>query len=69
MSKYKREYIDENDVTRVIFVKRPDNDSIKEADIHRAKIWNKAFLKLWEQSSQTPKHSRHDNCRIYVYWV
>lgn len=43
MSKYKREYIDENDVTRVIFVKRPDNDSIKEADIHRAKIWNKAF--------------------------
>ena len=43
MSKYKREYLDENDVARVIFVKRPNNDSIKEADIHRAKIWNKAF--------------------------
>lgn len=43
MNKFRREYIDENDNKKVIFVKRPDNDSIKEADIHRAKIWNKAF--------------------------
>lgn len=43
MSRYRREFENENGENKTIYVKRPDNDSIKEADIHRAKVWNKAF--------------------------
>ena len=44
MSKeFEQEFINEAGETVKIYVDRPDNDSIKEADIHRAKIWNKAF--------------------------
>tara|TARA_A100001201_G_scaffold23144_2_gene26164 strand:+ start:850 stop:1743 length:894 start_codon:yes stop_codon:yes gene_type:complete len=43
MPKFSKDVTLENGQTITIYVKRPDNDSIKDADIHRAKIWNKAF--------------------------
>ena len=33
----------EDESVRKIYVKQPTNDDIKDADIHKAKIWNKAF--------------------------
>lgn len=43
MPKFTKEVTLEGGETVSICTKRPDNDSIKDADIHRAKIWNKAF--------------------------
>ena len=43
MSKFTKDVTLANGQTLTIYTKRPDNDSIKDADIHRAKIWNKAF--------------------------
>jgi hypothetical protein len=42
-NKFRKEYETEDGSKKVIYVKRPNNDSIKEADIHRAKVWNRAF--------------------------
>ena len=40
---FEQEITLEDGTTTTIYVKAPSNDAIKEADIHRAKIWNKAF--------------------------
>ena len=41
--KHQTEVTLEDGSVREIYVKQPTNDDIKDADIHKAKIWNKAF--------------------------
>ena len=64
MSRYRREFENENGENKTIYVKRPDNDSIKEADIHRAKVWNKAF----KEGVMTKKEVHWEYCGICYYF-
>lgn len=43
MSKFQEAVVTEDGSTINVVVKKPTNDQLKEADIHKAKAWNKAF--------------------------
>ncbi len=43
MSNFQETVTNEDGQQIVVVVKKPTNDQLKQADIHKAKAWNKAF--------------------------